>query len=99
MIILYLNLVLAVSLLYSSFFGLNNPGNYEILRVAVFGISLLNAVFFLWKKSILWSSVFLLIAISFNPFYQISFGKTDWKLIEMMAGILILCSSYLNRKK
>lgn len=99
MIILYLNLVLAVSLLYAAFFGMNDLSNIYILRIAVFALSLFNGVSFLMKKSTLWSSVFLLIAIAFNPFYEISFGTTDWQLMEMMSGILILCSTYLNRKK
>ena len=75
-------------------------GYYQFLRIAI-AIAAIYIIIFEYKlkdKITLWSIVFLLITILFNPLIPIQLDKESWKIINIITALLFVVHLGMNIK-
>jgi hypothetical protein len=95
----YVWLVAAVVVLIALF---NLPyGYYTLARVVIFGFSVTIAYFSIASGSpnYVWTSLFVLIAILFNPIIPIHLNREIWFWIDIFVAAIILAHLVFVRQK
>jgi len=73
-------------------------GYYQILRWVVCACACFGAFVGMEKERHGWMGTFAVIAVLFNPILPIHLSRELWQPIDVIAGIVFLCSLGLFRK-
>ncbi len=84
--------VCALLLIIGAFLSLPNE-YYTFLRYVIFIVAMFTAFQFYYNKSTIWTILFGVIAILFNPFYVIFLPKLSWIIIDIISALLFLRSN------
>lgn len=71
---------------------------YEVLRVVVCTSSVYLAYDSYDKKRIVWTCIFIALAILFNPIIPIYLQKETWRIVDFVAALLVLASIFFDKK-
>ena len=74
-------------------------GYYQILRWVVCAAACFSAYSGMVKERHGWMGIFAVIAVLFNPIFPIHLTREVWQPIDVIVGIIFLCSLGLYRKQ
>jgi len=63
---------------------------YQLLRFCICGVGAYGAYLAYQQKKIGWAWVIGSIALLFNPFMKLYFGKEAWKIVDLVGGIIFI---------
>jgi uncharacterized membrane protein YccC len=73
-------------------------GYYQILRWVVCACAVFGALIARATRRNGWTGIFAFIAILFNPILPIQFPREVWQPIDVVTGIIFLCSMRLFKE-
>ena len=91
--------VISLIFLVIAVFPIGEIGFYVFLRWAICTISFFLAYKNYYRNRIIWASVFMLIAICFNPIFPFYWGRAAWKKIDMLSAVLFLVNIVFSAKR